>query len=238
MGNIQRSKYFESQIVGGDTPDSDDHRYIVSLRLFAQHFCGGFIVSSNKVVTAAQCTFGRIPSSITVVVGSNYLTSGGLVYTPMRIAIHDRYIPVASDYDVSVLEIPSISFNRHVFPIRLGSNFIGAGVAAIVAGWGSTGYPSAALSDSLQVLEVETWNNPNCETALGVTGLLISERNICAGGLSDEGVCGGDTGGPLVVAGEAIGIVSWGIPCGRGYPDVYARVSFYRDWILNQFEDS
>ena len=41
----------------------------------------------------------------------------------------------------------------------------------------------------------------------------------------------GDSGGPLVVNGRLIGAVSWGIPCAKGSPDVFARLSEHVDFI-------
>lgn len=43
----------------------------------------------------------------------------------------------------------------------------------------------------------------------------------------------GDIGSPLVVTknNELIGIASWNIPCGRGYPDVYTRIFPFYNWI-------
>jgi secreted trypsin-like serine protease len=58
---------------------------------------------------------------------------------------------------------------------------------------------------------------------------------ICAGtGGSDA--CQGDSGGPLVLRSASgpvqIGVVSWGLGCGRkDNPGVYMRVSAYADWI-------
>ena len=49
----------------------------------------------------------------------------------------------------------------------------------------------------------------------------------------------GDSGGPLVCEFNKtwvqVGIVSWGIGCGRkGYPGIYTEVSYYRNWIVKE----
>lgn len=39
-------------------------------------------------------------------------------------------------------------------------------------------------------------------------------------------------GGPLSKGGIVVGIMMWNIACGfTSEPDVYARISFFRDWI-------
>lgn len=40
------------------------------------------------------------------------------------------------------------------------------------------------------------------------------------------------SGGPLVVNGVQVGIVSWGIPCALGYPDIFTNVKNFLPWIL------
>lgn len=34
-----------------------------------------------------------------------------------------------------------------------------------------------------------------------------------------------------------MGIVSWGVPCGQGYPDVHTRVAYFRTWIDSIIEN-
>jgi secreted trypsin-like serine protease len=71
------------------------------------------------------------------------------------------------------------------------------------------------------------------ETYAGVG--VDAATQICAGtGGSDA--CQDDSGGPLVVRTASgpvqIGVVSWGLGCGRkDNPGVYMRVSAYTDWI-------
>ncbi|XP_068981423.1 chymotrypsin-2-like isoform X2 [Bombus flavifrons] len=55
--------------------------------------------------------------------------------------------------------------------------------------------------------------------------------------LSGWGTTSGDSGGPLVADNEQIGVVSWGIPCARGRPDVFTRVYSYIDWIKDHIEN-
>lgn len=63
--------------------------------------------------------------------------------------------------------------------------------------------------------------------------ILITEKHLCTYKAIAEGFCKGDSGGPLISeqTRELIGVVSLGMPCATGIPDVYTRVSSYIDWI-------
>ena len=74
------------------------------------------------------------------------------------------------------------------------------------------------------------------EYASSIVDFQIDESTICAGEFEKDS-CQGDSGGPLVKVDTylwpyQIGIVSWGVGCGRrDSPGVYAKVSHYADWI-------
>ncbi|KAI8429519.1 hypothetical protein MSG28_000152 [Choristoneura fumiferana] len=65
----------------------------------------------------------------------------------------------------------------------------------------------------------------------------VFDTQICSLTKEGEGACHGDSGGPLVEGSSVVGVVSWGMPCARGYPDVYTRVYAYRDWILERISE-
>lgn len=55
---------------------------------------------------------------------------------------------------------------------------------------------------------------------------------LCAySGRLEYGICKGDSGSPLVVDEEVIGVASWSTKCARGVPDGFTRVSEYVSWI-------
>lgn len=107
----------------------------------------------------------------------------------------------------------------------------------------------AAPSLVLQETSAPTVNAQTCQARLrraallegfsaGFQSLVVDGRLVCAG-LEQGGqdACQGDSGGPLVKYDKQgcpyqIGIVSWGVGCGRAdSPGAYTRVSAYADWV-------
>lgn len=61
---------------------------------------------------------------------------------------------------------------------------------------------------------------------------FVHDNVICTLNPAGQGMCNGDSGGSLVAGNFVIGVPSWVIPCGQGFPDAYARVSSHNAWIL------
>ena len=100
-------------------------------------------------------------------------------------------------------------------------------------------------------MDVNIISNADCKAKNSLYNSKLMETMVCAsvpeGGkvrehpcmpmtdLTLQDACKRDSGGPLVVAGQLVGVVSWGQGCARQrYPGVYTRVSRYRDWIESQ----
>lgn len=79
-----------------------------------------------------------------------------------------------------------------------------------------------------------TLSNEDCRERHVSELNLIHNSTICTFLQTGYGSCFGDSGGPLVAANKLIGLVSWGIPCARGYPDAFTRVSSYLEWIKEE----
>lgn len=67
----------EDRIIGGHTPPEDAFPYIVSLRyrVSRNHICGGTIILSTRILTAAHCIRGRLSSRLSIAAGQYYLNS-------------------------------------------------------------------------------------------------------------------------------------------------------------------
>ena len=94
-----------------------------------------------------------------------------------------------------------------------------------------------SVPNHLQTIQLSTITNADCRARHTVANAnMVFDHKICTFTQTGQGACRGDSGGPLVVGNTQIGIVSWGIPCGRGFPDAFDRVSSHRAWILSQIE--
>lgn len=168
-------------------------------------------------------------SGITVVAGTTTLNSGGTSYSVSRIVVHPQYDSATVENDISLVRTASaIAFGNLVSSLPISSGEVGAGFQAVLSGWGTT-VLNGATPNNLQYLNLVTVTNSVCAAAHAPDPVFSS--NICTFTRSGEGACHGDSGGPLVVQNILVGVVSWGNPCANGYPDVFARVSSFVDWI-------
>jgi secreted trypsin-like serine protease len=219
---------WEGRIVGGRTASPGQFPFIVSLRTTANsHFCGGSIMNSRWVVSAAHCTIGRSGGNTIVAIGAQHIT-GGTRVSVSRIINHPNYNSQTLNNDISLVQTASAMGGTGVAVIPLGSTFISGGSARAI-GWGQTSHPGS-LAANLQFVDKTVITNANCQSRWGTR---INNAHLCTSSPVGVGTCMGDSGGPLVQGGQLIGAVSFGSPCARGMPDVYARVSTFRTWLIN-----
>jgi len=86
----------------------------------------------------------------------------------------------------------------------------------------------------LRAVQVPIYPHDRCVKIMRLYELTVSDDVLCAGypKNSNKDACIGDSGGPLTVGANLIGIVSWGLGCGRqGIPGMYTDVAQFADWI-------
>ncbi|XP_076645366.1 chymotrypsin-1-like [Halictus rubicundus] len=222
------------KIVGGSPAEEGQYPYQASLRYRGRHFCGGSVLNERWILTAAHCLSGFNDNGITVVLGTNKLDDGGDMYQSEKIVVHPKYSSALIRNDIGVIKVSKkIVFGDKVMPVELpNENFSKIDYPATLSGWGTTSYPGEAPNE-LQHIELSVIDQKQCLNA----SFRITNDNICTLNKRGEGACHGDSGGPLVADSKQIGVVSWGIPCARGRPDVFTRVYSYTSWINQQFED-
>ncbi|XP_026151291.1 transmembrane protease serine 3 [Mastacembelus armatus] len=236
---------YNTRIVGGNISKPGQFPWQVSLRFNGEHLCGGSIITSLWILTAAHCVYGFAdPSMWTVQAGlTEQLVHGAQSLAVEQIIYHAHYRPKGLDYDIAMMKLAtSLTFNGFVEPICLpnhGEEFE-EGTMCWISGWGATedeGDTSVVLRFAIvPLLSTKTCNQPEIYKG------LISSWMICAGYL-EGGIdsCQGDSGGPLACEESSVwklvGATSWGIGCAmRNKPGVYTRITQSLSWIRQQME--
>ncbi len=250
--SLASSLNIQTRIIGGSPAEGKPWAAMAQLYLTPRnqqttHLCGGSLISSRWILTAAHCFFSQgeqqdvFPEGIQTYFGlknpQDRETAQKIVI--QNILIHPFYNEAAPyDYDVALLELAN---NLDLPTIKLSGQTPVSGISATAAGWGLstlddlTQTPRAdSYPDQLQVVELPVISNQQCTQS---TTSTITSNMICAGfeqGGKDS--CNGDSGGPLMIKSSGqltqVGIISFGHSCAQpGKYGVYTRLTSAYQWI-------
>ncbi|XP_010225846.1 PREDICTED: granzyme-like protein 1 [Tinamus guttatus] len=201
--------YFWNRIEGGAEAKALSKPYMAYLQGKNNHFCGGFLVAPNWVMTAAQC-FNHKP--LTVILGAQNIQKKEERWQTFEVQKYHRHPAYR------ILKGNATS-NNYVKTISLQKqNNIGQ-PECTVAGWGYE-TPAAMLHET----KVTILRSRECLNIYpGFPINSICTRSVFPGALRK-----GDIGGPLVCKNKAYGIFSYTYNEWYSY---YTSISPYISWI-------
>lgn len=233
---------FIGRIYGGENISIKERPYQVSIESKPFGFCGGSIISSNYVVTAAHCFLSKDPDSHKVRVGTDVMGKFGRLHEVEYVKLHENYSYVVGESpknDIAVIRVKQpFKFTEKCQPIELVKRCekVKAGVISVTSGWGWT---DEGETEKLKSLAMPAYDRDLCNEIYTDKPNEVLEGYICAGifGVKNRSGCFGDSGGPMTINGRLAGIVSWIDECGSPkYPTVYTDVSYYHDWIFKNIK--
>lgn len=220
-----------SAVVGGKAAPVGAYDFTASLQDNGFAFCGGSVIASTWVLTAAHCVADGSADGLEVVAGTvNNANGSGQRRAVAQVLVHPDYDPDASSSDVALLRLASPT---SVAPIRLATAQDDAleadGAPVTVTGWGDrTPLAGGGLltTSRLQEVDLRVVEDGACGEA---NGGFHAPTGVCAEGFLRDS-CQGDSGGPLFARANGgltqIGVVSYGLGCGvPTFPGVYSEVN-------------
>jgi secreted trypsin-like serine protease len=234
-----------SAVVGGSPTTIEAHPWQALVIVASDsRLCGGSIIDSQWIVTAAHCVVGASPDGLDVHVGTSTLRgrSAGNRAMVVEIVVHPDWDASAYRNDVALLRLAEpLAFGSSVAPIRVPVSqdpnaWPPVGTAATISGWGSTEFEGDP-SNQLRAAQIQILGSPDRGDCGSYGSSFDGVVEICAG-VPTGGIdaCQGDSGSPLVVDVEGTpvlaGVTSVGFECGRvDYPGIFTRLTTFVLWM-------
>ena len=242
------------KIVGGTDSKPGKHPWIINIYVKQIQACGGSLISSNWILTAAHCLWGVKIKDIIIIAGDFQLRKFEKLYEQRQYAselyVYPSYYKKSDNHDIGLIKsAEDFKINEFVSPACLPfwqqnhdniDNLRQKDIKCTISGWGET-YGKTAKN--LKEAEIFMFPKDTCETIYSVR-YDYTDNMICAGRpRGGVDTCQGDSGGPMTCRSSRdlefnaeedllVGVTSWGQGCGeKGVPGVYTKVSSYILWI-------
>ncbi|HVE63781.1 MAG TPA: serine protease [Mycobacteriales bacterium] len=216
-------------VIGGSAAAENAHPFMASVQDgsgFA--FCGGSVISSGWVLTAAHCVPDGNANDLFVVTGRTNLndTSKGQRIAVSQVIVHPAY--ENSTHDVALLQLSTPTSSPAIRLAQAADDALeAAGTRVTVTGWGDQ-TPTLGINSTsrLRQVDLDVVSDNEC----GQTNFGFDDATgVCAAALLKDS-CQGDSGGPLFAATPSgrvqIGVVSYGQSCALPkFPGVYSEVN-------------
>ncbi|XP_028382658.1 tissue-type plasminogen activator isoform X5 [Phyllostomus discolor] len=256
---LRQYKRPQFRIKGGLYADITSHPWQAAL--FVQNrrspgerfFCGGILIGSCWVLSAAHCFQERYPPhQLRVVLGRTYRVEPGREEQKFEVEkyiVHKEFDDDTYDNDIALLQLKSDSLqcaqeSDSVRAVCLPEADLQLPdwTECELSGYGKHDAFSPFYSERLKEAHVRLYPSSRCAPQY-VSNKTITHNMLCAGDTRSGGnqanlhdACQGDSGGPLVCMKDnhmtLVGIISWGVGCGeKDVPGVYTKVTNYLDWI-------
>ncbi|KAK9510829.1 hypothetical protein O3M35_005529 [Rhynocoris fuscipes] len=235
-----------ARIIMGQDAGKHEYPFAVSLQYKSSnfHFCGGTLISTYFVISAAHCIGSTKPSSVVAVMGNHDERQRQISHKVKAITKHPHYSNQNHEYDAALLELETkVEYTDFVGPACLPTRdpkIDGQYVTAM--GWGRMDKSEYATKNKyiLKKTRLRVVDITSCSIDWVYHWDIPAARVICTWG-NHTGVLPGDSGGTVVWRDpETNRYTLVGMPAliGSSRPDAHTAVHQLYDWIQEVIKKS
>nr|ABR21038.1 chymotrypsin-like protease-1 [Mesobuthus eupeus] len=238
----------EKRIYGGRYANPGEFPWMVFIKVTDELNCSGYLISSSYILTAAHCMISPLQDMIARI--GNIDSDSGQVYTFRSFSKHPDYDNNTLYGDIALLKLSNpVTFTPDVNRICLPSNnaFYNHETPVLQMGWGRFSNTSKEVTKILKVTDIgKVYGHNECQQLFDSLNITLPNGHVCVKNSGIDGVCEGDTGGPLVVKrgteytairSDSVGFYA-NCSIDNNFVEIFNDIFYHRQWIIDQMDET